>query len=325
MNSYHHSDQWSGAAWLTSGAKSAVVFIGTKGTGDCWYGCPDGTVWPEEPPYPPDCPERGWWSSGFEGQMIFYDADDFAAVVGGTMDTWEPQPYAVLPIDEYLYHITSGQQKEHVGAASFDRQSGLLYVFEPLVDDDKSIVHVWKVRPDTTEEAPRIRLSADSLSWDFAWVGHPSARALTIFNDGEGVLNVSGIASDDARFVPSSTLVSVAPLSSQTLDVIFTPTYEVPCEAILTVTCNDPSRPEIHVALRGTGILVCYGGDSGDVNGDGVTNVIDVIGAVNHILGTSVLDDDGMCRSDCDVNGIINVLDVLGIVNHILGLGVCGE
>jgi len=145
MDNYHHSDEWSGAAWLTAGDKAAVVFVGTKGTGDCWYGCMDGTVWPDEPPYPPECPERGWWSSGFVGQMVFYDPSDLAAVAQGTMEPWEPQPYATMDIDAHLYHITSSQQKEHVGAASFDRQRGLLYVFEPLADEEKSLIHVWRV------------------------------------------------------------------------------------------------------------------------------------------------------------------------------------
>jgi len=145
MNGYHHSDEWSGGAWLTAGDRSAVIFVGTKGTGDCWYGCPDGTVWPDEPPYPPDCPDRGWWSTGFEGQIIFYDPADLAAVARGEMAPWEPQPYATLNVDNYLYHITSSQQKHHLGAAAFDRQRGLLYVFEPLADGDKPLVHVWQV------------------------------------------------------------------------------------------------------------------------------------------------------------------------------------
>ncbi|GEM_PF-287592 len=145
MNNYQHSDEWAGGAWLTAGNKAAVIFVGTKGTGDCWYGCSDGTVWPDEPPFPPDCPERGWWSTAFEGQILFYDPADLAAVARGDMETWEPQPYATLNVDQYLYHVESSQQKEHVGAASFDRQRGLLYVFEPLADGDKSLVHVWRI------------------------------------------------------------------------------------------------------------------------------------------------------------------------------------
>jgi hypothetical protein len=145
MDNYHHSYEWSGGAWLSPGSKSAVIFVGTKGTGKCWYGCPDGTVWPDEPPYPPACPDRGWWSTGFEGQIIFYDPADLAAVARGAMETWEPQPYATLNIDEYLYHLESGPEKHHLGAASFDRERGLLYVFEPLADGDKSLIHACRI------------------------------------------------------------------------------------------------------------------------------------------------------------------------------------
>ncbi len=146
MQDYHHSDEWSGAAWLTSGDKSAVIFAGTKGVGECWYGCSDGTVWPDLPPFPPECPERGWWSTAFSGQIIFYDPADLAAVASGARQTWEPQPYAVLEIDAYLYNLQSDQQKSHVNAISFDRENGLLYVIEPLVEGDKSIIHVWRVQ-----------------------------------------------------------------------------------------------------------------------------------------------------------------------------------
>jgi len=145
LNGYHHSDEWSGAAWLTADDKSAVVFIGTKGLGQCWYGLPDGTVWPDHPPYPPDTGGRGWWSTSFEGQMLFYDPADLAAVASGEKKAGDPQPYATLPIDRYLYHVTAPRQKSHVNAASYDRKQSLLYVFEPLADGDKSLVHVWKV------------------------------------------------------------------------------------------------------------------------------------------------------------------------------------
>jgi len=151
MDNYHNSDEWSGAVWLTSGNKSAVLFAGTKGTGDCWYGDSNGPCY--------DCEgERGWWSTGFVGQFIFYDPDDLAKVAAGTMEPWEPQPYATLNIDQYLYHIESTQQWYHLGAASFDRTRGYLYVFEPLVDDDKPIVHVWKLA--STSTTPMITVTS---------------------------------------------------------------------------------------------------------------------------------------------------------------------
>ena len=137
MRSYHHSDEWGGAVWLTARKKSAVLFAGTKGIGDCWYGDPNGPCL--------ECEDRGWWSTGFEGQFIFYDPDDLAKVASGVWPTWKPQPYATLNINQHLYHITSKQQKHHLGAASFDSKRGILYVFESFAEDDRPVVHAWNV------------------------------------------------------------------------------------------------------------------------------------------------------------------------------------
>ncbi len=141
MDDYHHSDEWSGGVWLTVGEKTAVIFVGTKGQGENWYGCADGT---DQPPWPDDC-NRGWWSTSFVGQILFYDPADFAAVAQDSMEPSAPQPYATLDIDSYLYHIQSTQEWFHVGATAFDRQRGLLYLFEPHGDGDKPLVHVWQV------------------------------------------------------------------------------------------------------------------------------------------------------------------------------------
>jgi len=148
LNGYHHSDEWTGGAWLTAGSASAVVFVGNKGKGDkCWYGWHDGTAWPndenrEGPGY------RGWWSESFAAQMIFYDPQDLARVAAGKMEPYEPQPYATLDITNLLFREASAQERFRLGAAAFDRQRGLLYVFEPRGDEDKSLVHVWRVGKD---------------------------------------------------------------------------------------------------------------------------------------------------------------------------------
>ncbi|MFN2189995.1 MAG: hypothetical protein ACK2T3_14620, partial [Candidatus Promineifilaceae bacterium] len=149
MNGYHHSDEWSGAAWLEKGDQAAVVFDGTKGIGDCWYGFANGVIWPDEAPYPevPEPPndDRGWWSTAFEGQLIFYDPNDFSAVALGEMAPYNPQPYAAFSVDPYLFNNHSAQQKYHLGDIAFDRKNGRLFVLEPLVDEDKPIIHVWTI------------------------------------------------------------------------------------------------------------------------------------------------------------------------------------
>jgi Domain of unknown function (DUF4214) len=142
LNNYSHADEWNGGAWLTAGNKSAIIFVGNKGVGNTWYGCDEGQVCPPEC----ECGEsRGWWANTIEAQMIFYDPDDIAKVVQGTMAANLPQPYAVLSLDSYLYHLTSAREKYHISAVAYDRLHGLLFIFEPSADGDKAIVHVWKL------------------------------------------------------------------------------------------------------------------------------------------------------------------------------------
>lgn len=111
MAGYTNADEWTGGEWLTAGEKSAVVFAGTKGRGNFWYGFSNGVVWPDNPPYPeyPAAPhnDRGWWAESFEGVLLFYNPDDLAKVAAGTMAPSEPQPYAELKIDPYLWHISA--------------------------------------------------------------------------------------------------------------------------------------------------------------------------------------------------------------------------
>lgn len=183
LTGYQHPDEWSGAAWLTtSSGKSAILFAGAKSNGNkYWYGYinPAGPEFPcvdEEvldfvtcrqeggSPCPPEdfqeCPDhtdfRGWWTTRWDAQFIFYDPADLARVALGEIQSWEPQPYAVLDIDEYLYNnpsgvetdmIGSGEQRRYrIGDVTFDRQSGLLYVLELYADGAAPVVHVWRIR-----------------------------------------------------------------------------------------------------------------------------------------------------------------------------------
>jgi hypothetical protein len=150
LKNYHHSDEWAGASWLTDGSRTAVVFVGTKGQGKCWYGFANGVVWPEEgpwpdvPPYPND--QRGWWSERFVRQMLLYDPADLARVAAGTMKPHEPQPYAVVDLDPYLFSIKGEQDLYKAVACAADQERGRLYVFERNADeDDRAIVHVWEI------------------------------------------------------------------------------------------------------------------------------------------------------------------------------------
>ncbi|MCP4110235.1 MAG: hypothetical protein GY749_32725 [Desulfobacteraceae bacterium] len=164
MNDYQDSDHWYGGAWLTAGSNAAVIFAGTKAVGKSWYGFANGVVWPYDcaDHDPPTCPEypawpyddRGFWADGYKGQIIFYNPDDLADVAIGTKQTWEPQPYASLDINQHLFDpeidITR-YKRDIIGSTGFDRTNGLLYIIEKLADGDKSIIHVWKVNAGSGE------------------------------------------------------------------------------------------------------------------------------------------------------------------------------
>jgi hypothetical protein len=81
-----------------------------------------------------------------------------------------------------------------------------------------------------------------------------------------------------------------------------------------TVTVDDSNIPDYTFDAPSG----CYG-EAGDVTGDGVLNVLDIVGLVNHILGIALLDDT--CAADYTGDTITNVLDIVGLVNNILGIG----
>lgn len=188
LDGYQHPDSWEGGAFLTSvSGKQAVLFAGTKSNGTkYWYGyinpddpgsacvdrhvndfptcrMADGSVCPQAD-FSGCCDEdagtcasmRGWWTTRFDAEFILFDPADLAKVAAGQMEAWEPQPYAVLDIDEFLYlnppewdKVELGwgdQRRNRIGDVAFDRQKGLLYVLELYADGAKPVVHVWRLR-----------------------------------------------------------------------------------------------------------------------------------------------------------------------------------
>lgn len=182
VSGHQHPDEWEGGAWLTQANKSAVLFISNKGTGDkYWYGyrnplgpeypcvntqaasefsacrLADGTPCPEEDMI--ECEghtsAKGWWCSRFTARFVFFNPADLAAVAAGTIDSWEPQPYAYLDIGDHLFYNPAGidlellgegiQRRYLFGDVAYDRNNGLLYILELFADESKPVVHVWQV------------------------------------------------------------------------------------------------------------------------------------------------------------------------------------
>jgi len=58
--------------------------------------------------------------------------------------------------------------------------------------------------------------------------------------------------------------------------------------------------------------------DGGDINGDFVVNVLDVVAMVQYILGNLEFDDDQLAAGDLTQDGGINILDVVAMINSII-------
>ncbi len=58
--------------------------------------------------------------------------------------------------------------------------------------------------------------------------------------------------------------------------------------------------------------------EQGDVNLDGLIDVVDIVLLVNYILGLAELNEESLIAADIDNNNIINVVDVVSLINLIL-------
>lgn len=96
------------------------------------------------------------WGSRFDAQIILYDPSDLAQVATGAAESWDPQPYATIDIDDRLFLNTpvvkegmlgtGDQRRIRIGAVAYDRVSDLIYVLELFADEARPVVHVWRAR-----------------------------------------------------------------------------------------------------------------------------------------------------------------------------------
>ena len=93
------------------------------------------------------------------------------------------------------------------------------------------------------------------------------------------------------------------------------------CEGIQATSGNDD---QIRGALIDNIIRwFNYVPSVGDVNQDGRMNIMDVLMAVNIVLGVVEPTSSQTWAADCNDDGLINIMDVIGIVNVVLGIGTC--
>ena len=147
---YNHADWWRDAFRLQYGEQQAFVIIGTKALGNNWYGYHGEKMRHEwiiaDLPYPEfwetDPDGKGWRSDNSSTMMIFYDPNDLISVAQGSMQSYEPEPYASFRMDS---SVLWGPNKE-IASASYDVMNKNLFVAEFNAPSDGIIlIHVFKI------------------------------------------------------------------------------------------------------------------------------------------------------------------------------------
>ncbi|MBT5876614.1 MAG: cadherin-like domain-containing protein, partial [Candidatus Latescibacteria bacterium] len=153
-----------------------------------------------------------------------------------------------------------------------------------------------------------------------AALGSSVIRSLFVKNAGTDALHVTDI--NHTELAVSDTMFFVAPGDSLEVEVTFTPGSIGPLGGDIEILSNDPATPTFLVAVTGAGTPV------GDVTGDELVNILDIISLVNVLIGEQDPPEPGSSaylRLDVNGDGDLNVLDVVTLINIILDVPLMKE
>jgi hypothetical protein len=157
-----------GAAWLTSGSRSAIAISYRRALGDSWYGDSLGNNDSFFDIPEPVMGDKGGGATRWKTGLMLYNPDDLAAVSLGARRAWEPQPYVVYDFDRFSLRPNGGDGVE--GGISFAPESGHLFFIEHNGDaesDDYAVIHVWRLHP--AASAPKLQGFWNKESFVLFW------------------------------------------------------------------------------------------------------------------------------------------------------------
>lgn len=183
-------DAWSGAGFVESGSKRAILILGQKGTTNCYYcgdpvdddGCPVS-------PTPAECAtywcneSRGYHCGPYERQVIFYDTDQLGQVATGLRDPWAVLPYALWrPAAFYLQGYTCGD----TGGMAVDPAGGRVFMVERGLggtDTNAAVVHVWTFSVSSCPPCPANGVITNAIYRAGTTCSCSNATAITLGSD----------------------------------------------------------------------------------------------------------------------------------------------
>lgn len=217
LNGFQEMDEWNSGAWLSTGGKSAVVIAGLKGFGESWYGYYNGEIIDALYciPTPSEPEDHGPRQSRFEPVLLFYDPSDLLAVANGTMQPYEPQPYASLNIQNCMIIPNSNDPRYDwygPGGMAYDRQRGYIYIIERFSNPTLNIsappvIHVWKIKDSGNN------LVQDVTVTDGQTACFDALNTITVAGNGTSFIvqnggSVNMIAGQNIKYFPNTTIQS---------------------------------------------------------------------------------------------------------------------
>jgi hypothetical protein len=103
--------------------------------------------------------------------------------------------------------------------------------------------------------APDIFVNLEELDFGPQFVGFSTTREICVKNEGLNDLEITGIMSDNAEFLPDSTHFDLPPGGYRYVEVTFYPVSEGPKSGSLIILSNDPDEPELRIPLAGEGLV----------------------------------------------------------------------
>jgi hypothetical protein len=158
---------------------------------------------------------------------------------------------------------------------------------------------------------------------DHHYAASYSSQIFNIANVGSTNLNIGTVAmsgtgfSDFTRVDDFCSGRSLEPSKTCSIKIAFTPHSAGPKSAILNILSNDPDSAILDVPLSGLAIL------KGDINGDGIVNIQDVILAAQVLVGlkpSGVRPDYIASNTDVDGDNRIGLTELMDIIQIAAGL-----
>lgn len=151
MTNYNHADWWKDADWISVESQSSIALIGNKALGNNWYGYNGENMRHDwiiaDQPYPEfyltDPIGKGWKSDTKIPMIALYDPEDLALVANGNKNSFEPQPYSVIRLNENIFW----SQNKQINSSEYDHHNNILFITEfDAPSDGRLLIHLFKMK-----------------------------------------------------------------------------------------------------------------------------------------------------------------------------------